>query len=145
MQIIKAKLKDVYLIEPIFNLYRAFYGSKIDREAALNFLEQRIGKKESIFFYAQQDREIVGFVQVFRTFSSASLSKVFVLNDLYVIKSARERGIATALMERVRELASEEGCSRISLSTARDNPAQELYEKMGFRESTFKFYNYVFI
>ncbi len=142
MQIYVATQEDVFRIEPIFNLYRDFYGAKIDQDAALFFLKQRIQNKESIIFYAQQNNEIVGFVQIFKTFSSASLSRVLVLNDLFVVESARNHGVASALIKKVLDLARQEQCSRISLSTAQDNPAQKLYEKIGFRESRFKFYNY---
>ncbi|MCI0922747.1 GNAT family N-acetyltransferase [Sphingobacterium rhinopitheci] len=142
MKIVIAELVDIFKIEPIFNLYRNFYGLDTDRDSALNFLRQRLEKNESIIFYVQKGPDILGFVQVFRTFSSASLTKVLILNDLYVIESSRQQGVASALIQKVLDYGRKEQCSRVSLSTAHDNPAQELYEKIGFRESTFKFYNY---
>ena len=142
MEIIKADITDIVRLELIFNMYRAFYGQEADKDAAIGFLEQRIAKNESVILYAQQDAEIVGFTQVFSTFSSASLTKVFILNDLFVLESSRNRGIATLLIEEVLALGKAEGCSRVSLSTAQDNPAQKLYEELGFRESAFKFYNF---
>lgn len=143
MQVFIAGLADIFKIEPIFNFYRNFYGVEMDRDAVVEFLEQRIGNNESIFFYVQQGNKILGFAQIFRTFSSASLTKVLILNDLYVIESARKKGVASVLIEKVIEQGKLEQCSRISLSTAHNNPARQLYEKMGFRESTFKFYSYI--
>ncbi len=143
MQIIKAILTDLQQIEPIFNLYRSFYGEEKNTEATLKFLEQRIKKNESMILFAKENEEILGFVQIFNSFSSATLSRTFILNDLYVIESARNRGIASALIAKVLEQAKMDNCSRVSLSTANNNPAKKLYEKIGFRESKFKFYNYV--
>ncbi len=143
MEIIKAKLTDLQQIEPIFNLYRSFYGEEKNTEATLEFLEQRIKKNESMILFAKENEEILGFVQIFNSFSSATLSRTFILNDLYVIESARNRGIASALIAKVLEQAKMDNCSRVSLSTAKNNPAKKLYEKIGFRESKFKFYNYV--
>lgn len=143
MQIIKAIPTDLQQIEPIFNLYRSFYGEEKNTEATLKFLEQRIKKNESMILFAKENEEILGFVQIFNSFSSATLSRTFILNDLYVIESARNRGIASALIAKVLEQAKMDNCSRVSLSTAKNNPAKKLYEKIGFRESKFKFYNYV--
>jgi len=140
--IIRASVVDVAEIEPLFSLYREFYGMRKDRSAAIEFLRARLENEESALFYAKKDGRIIGFVQLYPSFSSASLKKVFILNDLYVLESERGKGVAKLLIGKAIEFCTEQKCARISLSTAKDNPAQKLYEEVGFKESTFKFYNY---
>ncbi|MBD1431571.1 GNAT family N-acetyltransferase [Sphingobacterium sp. DN00404] len=137
-----ASANDAIKIEPIFSLYREFYGMEKDSPGTIDFLRKRLGSNESILLYAERNGSIIGFTQLYPTFSSASLRKAFVLNDLYVIETERKQGIAKLLINESIEIAKRDECVRISLSTAKDNPAQILYEKMGFKESSFKFYNY---
>lgn len=59
--------------------------------------------------------------------------KTYILNELYVLNSERKQGVATMLINKVLELAKNENCGRVSLSTAKDNPAQFLYEEIGFK------------
>lgn len=138
-----ATLADIPSIEPLFNLYREFYGMESDKEGASQFLTARLTNKESIIIYAKEGVEVVGFTQLFPTFSSSVMKKVYILNDLFVGEDQRGRGVAKLLIEEAIEIARQEGCSRVSLSTAKDNTAQFLYEKLGFKQSAFKFYNYV--
>lgn len=137
-----ATVDNVSELEPIFTLYREFYGMERDTQKAISFLKDRMANKESVIIFAKRDETIIGFVQLFPSFSSASLKKTYILNDLYVLDSERKHGVATMLLNKAIELAKEKGCGRISLSTANDNPAQFLYEEIGFKESTSKFYNY---
>lgn len=129
-------------LEPIFNLYREFYGFEGSKDGVLNFLEERLTKKQSVLFFARKDNKIVGFVQLYPSYSSVALKKSYILNDLFVLDAERKQGIATLLINKAKEFAKGEGCIRLSLSTAKDNPAQQLYEYLGFKESVFKFYNY---
>lgn len=137
-----ATVDNVAELEPIFTLYREFYGMEPDTQKAIYFLKDRMENKESVIIFAKRDETVIGFVQLFPSFSSASLKKTYILNDLYVLNSERKQGVATMLINKVLELAKKENCGRVSLSTANDNPARFLYEEMGFKESTSKFYNY---
>lgn len=137
-----ATVDNVSELEPIFTLYREFYGMEPDTQKAISFLKDRMENKESVIIFAKRDETIIGFVQLFPSFSSASLKRTYILNDLYVLNSERKQGVATMLINKALELAEEKGCGRISLSTANDNPAQFLYEEIGFKESISKFYNY---
>jgi len=113
-----------------------------DSKRTIDFLRDRLLKNESILIFVEKDENIIGFAQLYPTFSSATLKKAYILNDLYVVEPERKRGIATLLINKSIEIAKKENCGRVSLSTAKDNPAQLLYENIGFKESSFKFYNY---
>lgn len=142
IKIQQANINDIEDLEVIFSLYLKFYEVESIRDDNITFLRERVQNNESVLFTAKKDDEIVGFTQLFPTFSSASLKKVYILNDLFVLENYRNQGIAKLLMHQVIEFAKENNCARVSLSTARNNPAQILYEKLGFKESSFKFFNY---
>ena len=65
-----------------------------------------------------------------------------ILNDLFVLPSARRQGIARALLLQAAELGRSMGAVRLSLATAHDNtPAQALYESLGWqRDERFQHY-----
>ncbi|MEJ5148473.1 GNAT family N-acetyltransferase [Sphingobacterium sp. MYb388] len=142
IKIHQANINDIEDLEVIFSLYLKFYKVESIRDDNITFLKERVQNNESVIFTAKKDDEIVGFTQLFPSFSSASLKKVYILNDLFVLENYRNQGIAKLLIHQVIEFAKENNCARVSLSTARNNPAQFLYEKLGFKESSFKFFNY---
>jgi ribosomal protein S18 acetylase RimI-like enzyme len=94
-------------------------------------------------FVAWDDRRAVGFVQLFRTWSTVRLGPAFVLEDLFVEPAARGSGIADALLERALAFARERGATGMFLETALDNErAQRVYERNGWkREGRFLKYN----
>jgi ribosomal protein S18 acetylase RimI-like enzyme len=76
---------------------------------------------------------VVGFALVYPTFSTVRLSKILILNDLFVNSDLRNTGIGERLIEKVVELAKEIGADMVRLRTAKTNTtAQGLYHKMGF-------------
>ena len=75
----------------------------------------------------------------------AALARVFILNDLFVDKAGRRRGVASKLLEAIEDHVRALGASRISLNVARDNlAAQALYEARGWSrdEQFFMFHRY---
>ncbi len=129
-----AKSADLPRLAELFNEYRAFYGQEGGAERAQPFLQARLGRGDSRLLVATDEGKIVGFAQLYPTWSSISMSPAWVLNDLYVDEEHRNGGVAAALLEAADEVARETGASRIELATARDNrAAQALYEKHGYR------------
>jgi ribosomal protein S18 acetylase RimI-like enzyme len=77
---------------------------------------------------------LVGFTQLFPSFSSVRACRMFVLNDLFVAPAARRQGVARELLVRAAEAARSLGAESLSLATARSNHgAQKLYESLGWR------------
>lgn len=130
----QAGLADVGRLAPLFDAYRGFYGQASDVAIAEAFLRERLALGESFVLLAERSGEAVGFVQLYPLFSSVRARRILVLNDLYVVESARRGGVAEALLREAEALAREAGALRLVLETGEDNrAAQRLYEKMGWR------------
>lgn len=143
MMIKKATMEDLDSLTELFDLYRQFYEQPSDLAAAREFLHARMINNESISFIAYDGEVAVGFVQLYPTFSSVSMKRSWVLNDLYVKKQTRGKGAGEKLIEKCIELAKETGAKGLFLETASDNlPAQSLYEKIGFHKENNYFYFY---
>lgn len=144
MSIQRAALTDLDSVAGLFDLYRLFYRQESDIEGAKAFLKERIMKEESVIFLANDhENNAVGFVQLYPIFSSVSMKRSWVLNDLYVDESARKKGFAEKLIKAAIQFAEETGAKGVSLETGKENSnAQKLYEKIGFIQETNSFYYY---
>lgn len=134
---------DLQALAPLLDAYRVFYGSVSDVEAASRFLLARFNNQESVLFIAIAEDIAVGLCQLYPSFSSVSLARTFILNDLYVVESYRKQGIATMLLQKASEFGKEFGAIRLTLSTAITNrAAQNLYEQAGWiRDQDFYVYS----
>lgn len=141
MIIRKQKKKDREQLSGLFDKYRIFYNQKSDMEGARQFLRKRIKRRESVIFVAEERKQLIGFVQLFPIFSSVSMERTWLLNDLYVNEKARGKGTATALLNAAKEFAKETNAKWLLLQTSSNNfTAQKLYEKNGWVKETDFFY-----
>ena len=137
-------LTDIEALAVLFDEYRQFYDGTSDLKAARAFLISRFEHGESVLFLAFQDNEPIGFVQLYPSFSSLSLGRTFILNDLFVHPSGRKKGVGTALIHAATEYAKTVGALFMSLSTATTNTsAQSLYQSLGWQRDE-QFWNYEF-
>lgn len=140
----QAILSDLGALAPLFDSYRQFYGCTSDLHAATEFLSARFDHGESVLFIAHEGNKPIGFTQLYPSFSSVSLARTFVLNDLFVCEHVRRKGVATRLMAAAVDYASSLGAVRVSLSTATTNETgQMLYQSAGWkREEQFFVYHF---
>jgi GNAT superfamily N-acetyltransferase len=147
LEIIRASIKDLELVVPLFDGYRQFYKQASDLEGARRFLKNHFEENTSVIFLAfrtdtQGQRQACGFTQLYPSFSSVSMKRLWILNDLFVVSTARRSGAGTALLERARQFAVETGAKGLSLTTAVDNStAQSVYEAHGWKRDQ-EFYAY---
>ncbi|HBR54070.1 MAG TPA: GNAT family N-acetyltransferase [Flavobacteriaceae bacterium] len=140
-QILHANISNLKQLTSLFNEYRIFYKQPSDIERAKQFLSERLLRKDSIIFMALSNAgEAMGFTQLYPSFSSVSTQRTYILNDLYVSEAHRNKGIGEALMERAKQFAISEGAKGITLETEVDNPAQHLYERLGWKKDDDKFH-----
>jgi len=130
----QAVLADLPLIAPLFDDYRRFYGRAGDLGAATAFLRDRFAHGESVIFLALDGVEPVGFTQLYPSFSSVSLARVFILNDLFVAPSHRRSGVGSSLLQAATDHARTLGAVRVSLNTdVANTTAQATYEARGWK------------
>jgi GNAT superfamily N-acetyltransferase len=130
----QAVLADLPLVAPLFDAYRQFYGRTSDLDAATAFLRARFDHAESVIFLAIDGEKPVGFTQLYPSFSSVSLARVFILNDLFVVPSHRRGGVGSALLDAATGHARALGAVRVSLNTdVANTTAQATYEARGWK------------
>ncbi len=130
---VRAELDDLEALVPLFDGYRRFYRQPADPQGARAFLAERITRNESVIFLARRDRAAVGFTQLYPLFSSVSLKRLWVLNDLFVAPEARRSGAGRALLARAERWARETGAKGLILSTEVTNlTARRAYETAGW-------------
>ena len=133
LEIYRATSNHLEEVAHIFNQYRQWYHQSSDLNGALAFIRERLERKDSVIFVAVQENQLLGFVQLYPSYSSISMKRTWILNDLYVIPEARQEGVGQKLMNASINLCRETNAKSLSLQTAPDNErAQKLYEKNGF-------------
>ncbi|HIF6002393.1 TPA: N-acetyltransferase family protein [Vibrio parahaemolyticus] len=140
MEFREAKIEDLKLLSKLFHSYRQLSVS-LDNAApeseSSDWIESRLKDGSGVFLLATADKQVLGFATLYQGFSSVSLNKYWVLNDLYVSKSARGLGLGRALMEYAETYAKNTNAKGIELETSLDNVvAQSLYEDLGYMENT---------
>jgi len=143
LEIIRASQEDVDLVAPLFDQYRVFYNERADAKSARCFLMERLAKNESVVFLAIDSQlGAVGFIQLYPSFSSVSMQRLWILNDLFVLPASRKRGVGEALLQQAEEFARQTNAKGLELETWVNNlPAQRLYEKCGWKRNE-EFYQY---
>ena len=134
---------DLAQLAGLFDLYRQFYREPPNASLALQFIEERLRRGDSIILVAaEDDATVVGFTQLYPTLCSVAAAPIQILYDLFVAGTARRRGVGRALLETARQHAEQSGAVRIELATATTNhSAQRLYESLGWIRDT-EFYRY---
>ena len=129
----QAGLSDLEELAEQFDQYRVFQGKASDLPAARAFLRARFDHGESVVFIAHESSVPAGFAQLYPSYSSTALARVFILNDLFVQEHCRRKGVASKLLAALEAYAWSLGAARVTLNVARDNQrGQELYEAQGW-------------
>lgn len=121
------------LIAALFDDYRVFYDQVSDLGSARKFLSDRIKLRESVIFLAFYNGVPCGFTQLYPVFSSVSMERSYILNDLYVAENHRKKGIGKALLDAAKNKTIKDGYKGLALETHLENPARRLYEKEGWK------------
>ena len=141
--IISADVSHLDGLVPLFDAYRVFYGQPSEPGRCRRFLAERLTGRESVVYLALdgETHQALGFVQLYPLFSSVSVQRLWMVNDLFVQPGARKRGVAAGLLERCRTLARETGAKGLQLETDTGNHmARRLYERTGFTRIDATFY-----
>jgi ribosomal protein S18 acetylase RimI-like enzyme len=142
MEVFQARLEHLEAVAKLFDQYRVFYQQPSNLEAAKGFLQERLQKNDSAILVASHNESLVGFTQLYPSFSSVMMQRVWILNDLFVEEAYRKQGVARLLMDAAENFARATHAVRINLETQMTNTAaQALYESRGYcRDDEFYLY-----
>jgi TetR/AcrR family transcriptional repressor of bet genes len=143
LRIVQADKTHLPACSQLFDLYRQFYQEPGDSKLSRKFIGSNIRKERSVIFLAfNSTDQALGFVQLYPGWCSVAAAPLWILYDLYVDQSSRQRGVGKALMLRAEKMARQTRACRIDLETAIDNySAQALYEELGYEREA-HFYKY---
>lgn len=134
MPVMNATLADLDQLTVLFAGYLEFYRVPRAAEDIQTFLRERLQRGDSQLLLARDEQGAAqGFVQLYPLYASLALRSSWLLSDLYVLPTARRKGVGEALMNAARVHAVASGACGLQLETARDNHAgQALYERLGY-------------
>ena len=140
VEVIEAGTSDIPRLAPLFDAYRQFYEQVPDLAGAEAYLVSRLERHESVIFLAEAKIPTAvvpvpaGFTQLYPSFSSISMSPLWILNDLFVAPAFRRLGVGALLLKRARAFAKDTGATGMILQTAVTNAgAQALYESLSWK------------
>lgn len=136
MKITKASIEHINELVTLFDAYRIFYEQTSDLKKAKRFLIDRFEQNESVIYIAFIDNKAVGFTQLYYLFSSVSMERMYLLNDLYVDANHRNKGVGEALIDAAKNNCKDNNFKGLAIQTAFNNPAQNLYKRLGFKKDT---------
>jgi ribosomal protein S18 acetylase RimI-like enzyme len=134
VKIRRAAMPDLPRVAELFDGYRQFYGQPPDPDGARQFLRERLQAGDSVLLVAEKEKRFAGFAQLYPSFSSVSMKRLWILNDLFVAPAHRRAGVARALMAAAEDFARSTVTKGLLLATQKTNaPAKSLYESRGWR------------
>jgi GNAT superfamily N-acetyltransferase len=126
-------VNDLEAVLPLFGGYLEFYQRPRDPARERAFLLHRLEREECVVFLAESGGRAVGFTLLYPLFSSLSLRRTWLLNDLYVLPEFRRHGVASQLLARAKAWGVETEADYLTLETGRENPARHLYQALGWK------------
>ena len=98
----------------------------------------------SFVLFAIDNKNIIGFITVFINFSTFSAAPLMYIHAVFVEEAYRGKVWSVRMIDQITSIAKEKGCKKISLEVRKDNiRAQQVYKKLGFKESDTPMYYWV--
>jgi ribosomal protein S18 acetylase RimI-like enzyme len=139
MKIIRINQHYLPNLVTVFEEYRTFCNFEPSPQETHDFLAKLMQNEGSVIFIAvdPDSDSVMGFVNLYPSYSSLALKRLWILNDLGVSSDFRGKNVSKALIQRVLNFAKEAQAIRIELNTDKDNQrAMQLYRAMGFERDS---------
>jgi aminoglycoside 3-N-acetyltransferase I len=105
-----------------------------------SYLDKLLGSKTVVVLVALQDAEVIGGLVAYELEKLEQRRSEIYIYDLAVAEQHRRRGVATGLIGQVRSIASQRGAHVVYVQAdLEDEPAIQLYTKLGTREDVLHF------
>jgi GNAT superfamily N-acetyltransferase len=128
---------------PLIAAYQRFYEvEEIDDERNRAFFARFLAPGgEGMLLGARRGGELLGYACLFWSFTSLVPAETVLMNDLYVVESARGEGVGRALIAASAAVARERGAHHLEWATQPGNRrAQRLYDSTGAERSEWVVY-----
>ncbi len=113
---------------------------KIDRGALKVVMNRALESSQDIYLCAETERGVVGFCTLAVRNSLWQESRIGTISEMVVDEAFRKRGVGTALLGTIIDLARQKGCRLIELDSAfHRDAAHRFYEKAGFVKRAYLF------
>ena len=112
------------------------YNDNIEEVVSIiNYYPEIYNKEGNKLFIALSDNNIVGYIYIkTQSVDGIDKNKDVLIDALYVEEAYRNQGIATALINKVKEYAKDNDIKYISINVLDSNTiAKELYQQLGFK------------
>lgn len=104
------------------------------------YLERLLGKPDFVALVATEEDQVIGGLAAYQLEKFEQERSEVYIYDLAVREDRRRRGVATALIERLKQIAADCGAWVIFVQADyADDPAIALYSKLGVREDVMHF------
>ncbi|KUK77722.1 MAG: N-acetyltransferase GCN5, partial [candidate division WS6 bacterium 34_10] len=108
------------------------------------YFKRSIKRQKGFSLIAMVDEQIAGIIRVAEEplEDFFNYKKAYIVDDLVIKMEYRRQGIATALLERVKEIAKEKGIGVLKARIYTFNePAQKFFEEKGFDQLYGEYFN----
>jgi GNAT superfamily N-acetyltransferase len=120
-------LLDAYARDPMGG------GQGLDEEVKRNLLPRLAEQPGAFSILACVDGQPAGLVNCFQTLSTFRARPLINIHDVTVLPEYRGRGLSTAMLRKVEEIARQRGCCKLTLEVLEGNEiARRAYRKFGF-------------
>ena len=119
--------------QELISLFREFAAFQQSSDKMINSHESMLRDKDHIkgFVARDENNNIAGYVTMFYAYYTW-VGKSLYMDDLYVCKKHRGKGIGSALINKVISVAREDKCNRLRWQVSNWNhPAIKFYESLG--------------
>jgi len=92
---------------------------------------ESISSDKNLILFAKENKEMIGYIQC--NYTKNPYSKLGYIDDLFVLKKFRRKGIATKLIVEFTKILKKKGYKKLQMSVnTRNTNAISLYKKLGF-------------
>jgi aminoglycoside 3-N-acetyltransferase I len=137
--------EDVALMNPLLDMFGSAFGdaeSYSSKQPSADYQRRLLSSDYFIALAAFKDEQIVGGIAAYELKKFEQERSEIYIYDLAVDATCRRKGIATAMIRELKQIAAERGAYVIYVQAdtgIEDKPAIALYTKMGVREDVLHF------
>jgi len=139
-QLFSGDVQELRRLNQLFAEVFADAESFVNHQPKDEYLEKLLGKETVFVLTACSNQEVIGGLVAYELMKFEQERSEMYIYDLAVLEAYRRQGVATALIEHLRDIASKHGAWIIYVQADYgDDPAIALYEKLGVRENVMHF------